>query len=183
LSENCTSINALIELKAYSTRLNLYEGLWARVRVVSGANYKSIAKLRQDIFLFNHYDLRRHKIPLIRVPDFFTHRFYGLHHFPQLIVKKPELQIIKDGGWHFNNLFEYKQIIEKIKNSSHYEWNTNEVMEKLEHRYLLGQDIYTGKQFKVVNVDNSFPTTILQNISKWSEFIMQEDDLRSKSDN
>jgi hypothetical protein len=176
LNDNSMDINALIELKAYSTKLNLYDGMWARVRVVSGANYKSIAKLRQDIFLYNNYHLRRHKLPFMMVPDFWTHRFYGLHNFPQIILRTPKLRLITNGGWHFNNLFDFEQIIEKIINSSHYEWNTDEVMKNLKQRYLLGQDIYTGKQKQVVPIDNSFPTYILQNMTKWSNYILVDHD-------
>lgn len=171
LAKTKTSCNFLLELDMYSTRLNLYDSLWARCRVVSGDNYRSIAKLRQDIFLYNNYDIRRHNLPLIRVPDFWTHKYYGLWIFPQFVFTKPDLQVVKNAGWHFNNLFSLNQIIEKVEASSHYEFNTKEVKSNLVKYYGLGQEIYSGKQLKVVPIDETYPEIVRKNLAEWSEFI------------
>lgn len=163
--------NILLELNNYSTRLNLSAGLWARVRVVSGNNYKSIAQLRQDIFLYNSYHLRKHRLPIIRVPDFWTKRYFGLWVFPQFVFSKPNLQILKNGGWHFNNLFDIKQIIAKVEASSHQELNTPEIIQQIVKRYQLGQDIYRGTQFHFVPIDETFPKAIYENQTYWADFI------------
>jgi beta-1,4-mannosyl-glycoprotein beta-1,4-N-acetylglucosaminyltransferase len=167
-----TTCNILLELSAYSTRLNLYEGQWTRGRVVSGDLFKSIAKMRQDIFLFSHLDLRRHNFPLIQISDFFSHRYFGLWNLPQIVWKKPDITVIKNGGWHFNNLFKLDQIIEKIESSSHKEWNTEETKTKIFERHRLGQDVYTGKQFKIMPLDQSFPQCINENLVEWTDYIL-----------
>lgn len=167
------SYNILLELDCYSTRLNLKAGLWARVRIVSGENYKSIAKLRQDIFLEENYDLRRHRFPIIRVPDYWTHRYFGLWKFPQIIFSKPSLQIIKNGGWHFNNLFAVENLIDKVEAFSHQELNTQEIRNQIIEHHQAGRDILHGTQFHFVPIDETFPEIIYRNQTLWSNFIGQ----------
>jgi hypothetical protein len=128
--------------------------------------------MRQDIFLFSHLDLRRHNFPLIQISDFFSHRYFGLWNLPQIVWKKPDITVIKNGGWHFNNLFKLDQIIEKIESSSHKEWNTEETKTKIFERHRLGQDVYTGKQFKIMPLDQSFPQCINENLVEWTDYIL-----------
>ncbi len=168
-----SSYNIILELSNYSTRLNLYAGLWPRVRVVSGENFKSVAKLRQDIFLYENYDLRRHHVPIIRVPDYWTHRKFGLWVFPQILFSKPNLEIIENGGWHFNNLFPLEKIIEKVESFSHQELNTNEIKLQIAKRYQLGRDILHGTQFHFVPIDETFPEAVYKNQKSWSDYIGQ----------
>ena len=172
IKKNNTTCNILLELSAYSTRLNLYEGQWTRARVVSGDLFKSIAKLKQDIFLFSNLDLRRHNFPLIRISDFFSHRYFGLWNLPQIVWRKPDITVIKNGGWHFNNLFPLDQIIEKIESSSHQELNTKEIKAKVLEHYKAGQDVYTGRQYKPVPLDQSFPQCITENLPEWADYIL-----------
>jgi len=172
IKKNNTTCNILLELSAYSTRLNLYEGQWTRARVVSGDLFKSIAKLKQDIFLFSNLDLRRHNFPLIRISDFFSHRYFGLWNLPQIVWRKPDITVIKNGGWHFNNLFPLDQIIEKIESSSHQELNTKEIKAKVLEHYKAGQDVYTGRQYKPVPLDQSFPQCITENLAEWADYIL-----------
>lgn len=172
IKKNNTTCNILLELNAYSTRLNLYEGQWTRARVVSGDLFKSIAKLKQDIFLFSNLDLRRHNFPLIRISDFFSHRYFGLWNLPQIVWRKPDITVIKNGGWHFNNLFPLDQIIEKIESSSHQELNTKEIKAKVLEHYKAGQDVYTGRQYKPVPLDQSFPQCITENLPEWADYIL-----------
>jgi beta-1,4-mannosyl-glycoprotein beta-1,4-N-acetylglucosaminyltransferase len=166
-------VNVLLELKAYSTRINLSDGIWLRGQVISGNLYSSIAKMRQDIFIFQNYDLRRHKLPFMRVPIHFTHRYFGLWFFPQVVINKPKLQIVSNAGWHFNNLFKLSQIAEKIVSSSHTELDTLEVHSKLSERYKLGKDPYTGKKLKIVDIDETYPVSIQNNLEIWSEYIIK----------
>ena len=153
-------------------RLNLYEGQWIRCRVVSGDLFKSIAKMREDIFLFSNLDLRKHNFPLIRISDFFSHRYFGLWNLPQIVWEKPDITVIKNGGWHFNNLFKIDQIIEKIESSSHNELNTGEIKAKVLERHRAGQDVYTGRQYKPVPLDQSFPQCITENLAEWADYIL-----------
>jgi beta-1,4-mannosyl-glycoprotein beta-1,4-N-acetylglucosaminyltransferase len=171
------SCNLLLELNNYVNYLNLYAGKWQRVRIVSGYNYKSIIKMRQAIFLFNAFEKRRHKLPLIRVTDFWTHRKFYLWKLPQFIWNKPSLKLIKNGGWHFNNLFGVEGIISKIENSSHTELNTDDVRRLAIYRYLNGSDVYTGEKYKIVKINESYPSIIYNNISRWEKFIFNPNNL------
>lgn len=168
-------INVLLELKAYSMHINLSDGTWQRGQIISGNLYRSIAKMRQDMYIFQNYDLRRLKLPLMRVPIHFTHRYFGLWFFPQVVITKPKIQIVRNAGWHFNNLFKFSQIAEKIAASSHTELDTLEVHSKLRKRYDLGEDIYTGRKLQVVKIDESYPAVIQNNLKEWSEYIIDDE--------
>jgi beta-1,4-mannosyl-glycoprotein beta-1,4-N-acetylglucosaminyltransferase len=170
-SNNC---NLLFELDNYVNYLNLYAGKWRRIRVVSGNNFKSVVRMKQDIFLFSDFEKRRHKFPFIRVPVFWTHRKFFLWKIPQFIQEKPNLKLVENGGWHFNNLFDAEEIISKIESSSHTEMNTEEIKSAAIDRFKQGREIYTGEKYKMVEIDDSFPTIVYKNISKWSKFIFTQ---------
>ena len=167
-SNNC---NLLFELDNYVNYLNLYAGKWRRIRVVSGNNFKSVVRMKQDIFLFSDFEKRRHKFPFIRVPVLWTHRKFFLWKIPQLIQEKPNLKLVENGGWHFNNLFDAEEIISKIESSSLTEMNTEEIKSTAIDRFKQGREIYTGEKYNMVEIDDSYPAIVYKNISKWSKFI------------
>lgn len=171
LSQSKHEINVLLELTAYSTRLNLYDGIWRRGRVISGNLYRSIAVMRQDIFIFQNFDLRRHKLPFLRVPIFFSSRYFGLWKIPKPVFKKPSLEVISNGGWHFNNLFNFEQLVQKVDFSVHTELNTIQTHDKLKERYQSGCEIYTGRKLDLVIIDDTYPESIKNNLQKWDEYI------------
>ena len=168
---NLYNCNLLFELDNYVNYLNLYAGKWRRIRVVSGNNYKSIIRMKQDIFLFFDFEKRRHKLPFLRVPDFWTHRMFFLWKIPQFVWKRPNLRIVENGGWHFNNLFDAEEIISKIESSSLTEMNTEEIKKFAITRFKQGKEIYTGEKYEAVEIDASYPSTVFNNISRWSKFI------------
>ena len=159
----------LLQLDNYANALNLSDGKWDRLRVVSGDYFESIQKMRQDIFLQKLFGSRSKDWAIIRVPDFWTERKY-LWRAPQL-VRRPEMSLILEGGWHFNNLLYDHEVIEKIENSCHVEWATEEVKAKAMKNFREGRDIYLGKEFERVNIDDSYPDEIRLNMDKWSGFI------------
>lgn len=173
LLESGNEYNLLLELDSYSTRLNLYTGPWLRCRIVSGHLYKSIMKMRQDIFLYNAYEYRRHNIPIIRVDEYFTTRRFGLWKLPKVVFAKPKIEIISKGGWHFNNLYPLEDILYKIEASSANHLNTAKIRQSAPGRYNLGQDIYFGTQYMKVAIDDTFPECVRNNLAVWSEFILQ----------
>lgn len=164
------TINAILQLDNYANYLNLKDGTWERCRVVSYRYFRSIQELRQDIFIRQAYPSRRIKWPLLWIPDFFSTRRYHLNKFP-VIVRKKEINVISNAGWHFNNLFSQDLILRKIGNSSHIEWNTENVREFAISNFLEGRDIYTGKKFDQVEIDKSYPDYVIQNLQKWKPFI------------
>ena len=93
--------------------------------------------------------------------------------FWKIFSKK--LQIINEGGWHFSFLKDAKSIRKKIKSYSHQEYNTEEftdiknIEQKIEkHIDLFGRKI----DYKVVDVDQTFPSYIFGNKEKFKDWIL-----------
>ncbi len=89
------------------------------------------------------------------------------------IDKVRNLQIIKDGGWHFAYLQTPENISKKIKSFAHGEFNRSDIVneESIRLKIEKGQDIFErGYNLKKVEVDSSFPQYILKNkdeLKKW----------------
>jgi hypothetical protein len=61
--------------------------------------------------------------------------------------------------------------LNKIRASAHTELNTDQADEKAIRNYLSGRDIYFGKQFSKVEVDDSFPINVCKNLSDWQDYL------------
>jgi beta-1,4-mannosyl-glycoprotein beta-1,4-N-acetylglucosaminyltransferase len=165
-------IDVILSLRNFANYLNLESGIWNRGRVQTVSAFKSIQNMRKDIFIFNAMDQRRHTLPLIRVPNHFTKRRFGFNFFPE-ILRNHNLQLLPDGGWHFNNLFLKQEIIEKIENSSHTEWNTATVRDNAIRNFVSGRDIYTGEKYKKVDIDETYPSYVYENLAYWEEYLIR----------
>lgn len=167
------NVNALLEFRGFSNYLNMESDLWLRGRAVTFNNYLSIESLRQDIFLFNLEPRNGLRNMYVRVPNYWTTRTLYLWKLP-LRFHRPNLEIIKNAGWHFNNLFLSDDIFVKIKSSAHTEHNTPEIMANAMENYLNGRDIYSGRQYRQVEIDSTYPKEILSNIHQYKDFIFIE---------
>jgi hypothetical protein len=49
--------------------------------------------------------------------------------------------------------------------------NTEEVRIEAINRFKQGKEIYSGEKYKTVEIDDSYPSIVYKNISKWSKFI------------
>lgn len=172
LRDTKKSQNILLELINCHNYINLTNGTWKRGRIVTGDNYKSINKMTLDTFLYKNLDYRRHRLPFYRVPEHATNLYYYFWKIPKIVFKKPNLQVIENAGWHFNNLFSFEDIIDKIQSSSHVDLNTSEVLAKAKERHSKGLEIYSGTPYTLQEVNNTYPKFILENLSDWSEFIL-----------
>lgn len=84
---------------------------------------------------------------------------------------------IKNGGWHFSFLGDDAFIANKIKEFSHLEYdsdeytNTKNIRSKIESL----DDVFSrdGEELIRVNIDNSFPEYLLNNLDKYSKFILK----------
>ena len=83
------------------------------------------------------------------------------------------MQII-DGGWHFSYLNSPEQILNKIKSFSHGEFNIKKISVKdIEEKIKNNEDIFNrGFKLKKVRIDNSYPSFIVNNIEKFSKWII-----------
>jgi len=89
-------------------------------------------------------------------------------------IDKKNLQIIQ-GGWHFSFLQTPKDIKIKIKSFSHGEFNTDDIVdeEKIKEKISQGVDIFNrGFQLKKIEIDSRFPSFILKNKNKLSDWIV-----------
>jgi len=128
--------------------LNLKENGWHGSKICLKKNFKSPQWLR---------NLKFKKYPFWRID------------------KTRNLQIIKNGGWHFAYLQTPENISKKIKSFAHGEFNKNDItnQESISMKIKKGQDIFQrGHNLKKVEIDSSFPKYILQNKDKLKQWII-----------
>ena len=89
--------------------------------------------------------------------------------------KPRQPQLIYDGGWHFSFLKKPEDISKKIKSYSHSEYNKHEFTDekKIEERIKNRVDIFDRNfKYKRVDLDSTFPKYILENLSKYKNWII-----------
>ena len=124
---------------------NLEESNWIGSRITKKKNIKSFQDLRN--LKFKNYP------------------FWRIDKFSQQII---------DGGWHFSYMQTPSQILEKIRSFSHGEYNNDNLSEKsIQKKILSNEDIFgRGIKLKKLEIDNTFPEYITQNIDKYSDWII-----------
>ncbi len=128
--------------------LNLKENNWHGSRVCLKKNLKSPQWLRN--LKFKEYPFWR-------------------------IDKIRNLQIIKEGGWHFSYLQTPENISKKIQSFAHGEFNKSHLisLENIYSKIQKGQDIFDrGYNLKKIELDSSFPNYILENKEKLKKWII-----------
>ena len=89
--------------------------------------------------------------------------------------KPKQPQLIYDGGWHFSFLKKPEGIAKKIKSYSHSEHNKPKFTDekKIEERIKNKVDIFERNyKYQKVEMDNTFPRYILENLDKYQEWII-----------
>ena len=127
--------------------LNLKESNWHGSKVCLKKNFKSPQWLR---------NLKFKKYPFWRID------------------KIRNLQIIKNGGWHFAYLQSPENISKKIKSFAHGEFNTADTSneENIRLKIEKEEDIFNrGYKIKKVEIDSSFPKYVLENKEKLKKWI------------
>ena len=138
----------------YSYKINLFnphESPWEGTRICKKKHLKSVDWLRQKVLAKNL------KYPFWRID------------------KEKNIQVIKDGGWHFSYLLKPEEISKKFKSLAETAWDKNEfsdlnkIIEKIDNKIdLFGR----GHIYHKVNIDNNFPDYILKNKEKLKEWII-----------
>ena len=88
--------------------------------------------------------------------------------------KPKNIQIIKDGGWHFAYLQSPENISKKIKSFAHGEFNKDHLVDeiKIKEKIKKGEDVFKrGFKIKKINIDDSFPDYIHQNQDIFKDWI------------
>ena len=163
-------VNAILQLRNYANALNLQNGHWERVRVISADQFRSIQHLRKDLFLRVAMKQRTRRLPFIRVPDYWTTRKFLTWFFPEY-VRVPHISVTPDSGWHFNNLISRDEVELKIRSSCHVELSSEESISRALENFDLGREIYTGSHLEKVPIDDYFPDAIRGGISQWGHLI------------
>ena len=128
--------------------LNLKENNWHGSKICLKKNFKSPQWLR---------DLKFKEYPFWRID------------------KIRNLQIIKNGGWHFAYLQTPENISKKIQSFAHGEFNKVNIIneENIVLKIKNGQDIFErGFNLKKLEIDSSFPNYIVQNKDKLKKWII-----------
>ena len=140
--------------KHYVYKINLqnqYEDPWEGTRITKKKNLFSIDFLRQKISRKNL------KYPFWRID------------------KEKDIEIFKNGGWHFNNLMTPEDISLKIKTFAHSEYNKKEFFDinSIKKKILERKDLYNQNRVfnKVPIVKKNYPNYILNNLNKFIKFI------------
>ena len=85
------------------------------------------------------------------------------------------IQIIDDGGWHFNNLFSPEMISIKLKTFAHDEFAAHEYsnIEVIKKNIEQKKDLFNrGHKLEKVEVDETYPDYIIQKKAELGEFII-----------
>ncbi len=139
----------------YTYKLNLfnkYESPWEGTRICKKKNLKSI-------------DWLRHKVLSKNLK-------YGFWRFD----KEKNIQIIKDGGWHFNYLLKPEEIAKKFKSLAETSWDKEEFFNEENIRKKINQrkDLFNrGHFFEKVEIDKSYPKYLQDNRKKYLEWIIE----------
>jgi beta-1,4-mannosyl-glycoprotein beta-1,4-N-acetylglucosaminyltransferase len=139
--------------KMFCYKMNIYnphESPWEGSRICLKKDLKSIDFLRQKILKKN-----------IRYP------FWR-------IDKEKNIQLIDNGGWHFNYLLEPEKISKKLKTFAHTEYNRGEFtnIDVIKSNIHEMRDLFDkGNKYYRVELDNTFPNYILNNQDKFSKWI------------
>ena len=137
--------------KKFDYKLNLLnetEGDWHGSKICLKKNLKSPQWLR---------DLKFKKNPFWRID------------------KIRNLQIIKDGGWHFSYLQSPDEILKKIVSFSHGERNVTTFANKknIEEKIKMQKNIFDlGFSYRKIDIDHTFPKYIIENKEKLKEWII-----------
>ena len=91
------------------------------------------------------------------------------------IDKEKNIQIYNDAGWHFNNILSPEEISLKLKTFAHSEFSDEKfssikvIKDKIRKRI----DLFDrGHQYLKIEIDDSFPKEIKNNLDKFRDFII-----------
>jgi beta-1,4-mannosyl-glycoprotein beta-1,4-N-acetylglucosaminyltransferase len=129
---------------------NRYESPWEGTRICKKKHLKSIDHLRQNI-----------KSKNLKKPIW---KFY---------IEK-NIELISDGGWHFNSIIKPDEISLKLKTFAHHEYSSEEYtnIKTIKENILNKKDLFKrGNNYQSVTLDTTFPKYILENKQKLNEWI------------
>jgi len=85
------------------------------------------------------------------------------------------VQKINNGGWHFTWIFPINDIIKKIENTAHQEFNTTKFKKPshIKEMILNGKDFHKpNSRYQAQKLDHTFPQYLIENRQKFKEFLL-----------
>ena len=98
-----------------------------------------------------------------------------LNHSYYLFDKEKNIELVNDGGWHFNNLMNPKKISLKLKTFAHTEYESNQFshLSIVKEKILNREDLFNRNfVYDKIYLDKSFPEYIIKNQKKYKEWII-----------
>ena len=129
---------------------NRYESPWEGTRVCKFKDLKSFDYIRQNIRGKN-----------IKKPFW---KFYT----------EKDIQLIDDGGWHFNSLMKSEEISLKLKTFAHDEFSKDEYsnIKVIKKNIFEKKDLFKRNHtYETIKLDKSFPKYVIENRKELSEWI------------
>ncbi len=90
--------------------------------------------------------------------------------------KEKSIQLIKNGGWHFTYLMTPDEILNKIENMAHTEFNKEKFknIEKIKENISNLIDPFDRNlRLKKVNIDHNYPEYLIQNLNIYKDWILK----------
>jgi beta-1,4-mannosyl-glycoprotein beta-1,4-N-acetylglucosaminyltransferase len=142
----------MMNMYVYKINLfNQYESPWEGTRICKKKDLKSFSFLRKKILAKN---LKK-------------------NFFRKLLLEK-DIELIKNGGWHFNNLYEPEIISKKLKSFPHSEFSDKKFSSTkiIKEKIKMHIDLFNrGHIYKVKKIDNSYPRFIFNNLKLFKNYI------------
>ena len=141
--------------KCFNFKFNLfnpYETPWEGTRVCKSKNLKSIDFMRQKVRSKNL--------------DYNFLRF----------DKEKSIEIINNGGWHFNNILEPEEISLKLRTFAHSEFSEKKYsdVEIIKSKIKKGVDLFQrGHKYEQVKLDDTFPEYLTFNYDRYKNYILE----------
>ena len=144
----------------YTYRLNIfnkYESPWEGTRICKKKDLSSVDWLRDKVLAKNL------KYPFWRID------------------KEKNIDLIEDGGWHFNYLLKPEQISKKLKSLAAIQWDWGEKLTKeeffsinnIEEKISSKKDLFNrGHNYQKITIDESFPQFIRENLDKYKNWLV-----------
>ena len=130
---------------------NSYESPWEGTRVVKKKNLKSIDFMRQKVKSKN-----------------LNYSFFRFD-------KERNLELFRNGGWHFNNIMTPEKISLKLKTFAHTEFSDKKYssVEVIKNKIKNKIDLFErGHIYEALILDSRFPDFILKNRKKFNNYII-----------
>ena len=140
--------------KFFNYKFNLFnshETPWEGTKVCRKKNLKSIDFMREKVKRKN-----------------LKYKFYRFD-------KEKNIEIFNESGWHFNNLLSPEEISKKLKTFAHTEYSSDRfssieiIQKKIDERIDLFE---RGEKYKKEALNDNFPKYLLENLSKYKDFII-----------